>query len=184
MAGQGRAAPLDLLGGLGRAGRGHARGELHPADRRRLQHGQVGGLQPLQLELDQAPQVVGDFGVGAARPGQLPAARRRPQHARVHPRLGELGDEQGHAVGAAAHRPGQLLGDLAAVEPLRQRGPDGVGVELAEPQLGRPAPQEQVGGGRVDRVPGGAGVGRAVGADQQQPGPAVTAGQPLDHVDG
>jgi hypothetical protein len=73
---------------------------------------------------------------------------------------------------------------LAAVEPLLQQHPDGVGLELAEAQLDRPAAQEQVGGGGVDRVPGGAGVGRAVGADQQQPGAGVPPGQPLGQVDG
>ena len=59
MPGQGRAASLDRLDAAGPVAGGRRGGELDPADGGRLQHGQVGRVQPLQLELEQAAEVVG-----------------------------------------------------------------------------------------------------------------------------
>jgi hypothetical protein len=185
LAGQGGAAALDLLHRPGPAGRGRGGGELDPGDGGRLEDRQVGGVQPLQLELDQAPQVVGERGLAAVRPaGQLPAAGRRPQDAGVPPGLGELAHEQRNPVGPPVHRPGQLLRDLGPWELALQHLVDRRRVQLAEGELVHPSPQPQVGPGVPDRVAGGQGVGRAVGADQQQPGRGVPGGQPGHQVDG
>ena len=82
LAGQRRAALLDRLDVGGPVSGGRGGGELDPGDGGRLQHGQVGGVQPLQLELEQAAEVVRDLALAAAGPGrQLPApaaGRRTP----------------------------------------------------------------------------------------------------------
>ena len=107
LAGEGRAAPLDRLDGPGPVAGGRRGGELGAGDGGRLQHAEVLGVQPLQLELEQAAEVVRDLAVGAVGAGrQLPAPGRRPQDPGVGPGLGELDDEQRHPVGAPVHQLG------------------------------------------------------------------------------
>jgi hypothetical protein len=166
-------------------GGGRRGGELHAADRGRLQHGEVGGVQPFELELEQAAEIVGDLGIVAGwLRHQLPAARRRPQDAGVGPGLGELDDEQRDPVGSPVHEPGQLLGDVGPGEATAQDRGDRLGAELAEPELVGQPPQPELGAGVADRGAVGEGVGRPVGADHQQPGRDVPPGQPLQQVDG
>ena len=185
VAGQRRAALLGRLDVRGPVGGGRGGGELDPGDGGRLQHGQVGGVQPLELELEQAAEVVGDLGIVAGwTRRQLPAARRRPQDAGVGPGLGELDDEQRDPVGSPVHQPGQLLGDVGPGEVAAQDRGDRLGAELAEPELVGQPPQPQLGAGVADRGAAGEGVGRPVGADHQQPGRDVPPGQPLQQVDG
>ena len=165
--------------------RGRGGGELDPGDGGRLQHGQVGGVQPLELELEQAAEVVRDLALAAAGTGrQLPAPAHRAQDAGVGPGLGELHDEQRHPVGASVHQPGQLLGNVGSGEVAPQHRGHRRDTELAQPELGGQAAQPQAGAGVGDRGGAGQGVGRPVGAHQQQPGRRRPPGQPLQQVDG
>ncbi len=184
VAGQGRAAPLDRLDGPGAVAGGGGGGELDPAHGGRLQHGQVVGVQPFQLQLEQAAQVLGDLAGAAGAGGQLPPPGRRPQHAGVGPGLGELDDEQRHPVGAPVHELGQLLGDRGPGEPATQHRGHRLRAELAQPELAGQPPEPELGPGVGDRGAAGQGVGRPVGAGDQQPGRRGPPGQPGQQVDG
>jgi hypothetical protein len=184
LAGEHGAAPLDLLGGPGPTGGRRRGGEFDAVDGGRLQHPEVGGVEPLQLQLDHATDVLGEPGIGGVGLRQRPAPRLLPQDARVGPGLDQLGHEQRYAVGLSVHQPNQLLRQLGPVEPAFQDPPNGGAVEFAEPDLVHGSPAQEVRAGVADRMAGRPGVGRPVGADHQQPGPGVPPGQPLHQVDG
>ena len=185
MPGQGRAAPLDRLDTAGPVAGGRRGGELDPADGGCLQHRQIGGVEPLQLELEQAAEVVRDFaGVAALAGRELPAPGRRPQDAGVGPGLGELDDEQRHPVGAPVHQPGQLFPDVGPCQPPTQHRGHRLGAELAEPELGDQPPEPELGADVADRGAAGEGIGGTVGAGHQQPRRRGPPGQPGQEVDG
>ncbi|MEZ5100241.1 MAG: hypothetical protein R3C15_10680 [Thermoleophilia bacterium] len=172
-----------LVGAAAARGDGSGR-ELLPRDARRLDELPVGGVELLQLVLDQLTDRRGNVGGELRqRRAQDDAVVARRQGAPLQPGVDNALEEEGVPARPLVQELGELVGQAVAGEaPLEVLG-DGAGGQRAKPQLrGEPAVHELL-RRPPDRVGGGPRVLRAKRREHDESGGVVPAGERGERVD-